>query len=637
MIDSCLNHKIIRDFLKNHQENKWKDLIPILIKIGILYLKKEFNKIVFTFEELKKLSLNLQHEEIEKDKERNKEINKEVNIYDSLNVDIDKDGKRVNLKNQANKGENKAINNNNGNNPKINLGDTNKNNQEKLKTSNDAIKEMKNNIKNNYQYFKNNISIDFKNKFTKQKQEIYKKINIDKKPKKESKQKEKISYAISYDKNLRPSSIAKKINNTTTNNTNIKTDYTTNPNNLFFNSSYNYSSEKKLMNKSKSKSKNKKKYLNLNLNNINKFENNKNKEIKHNNISKQIIKNNIIRIGGNEKPNYYKKLNNIIKKCNFLNNETNRSNNFQAVKFNMQLDKINKNKNVNNSNNYGYTNNNYFKNSNFLNTLYQKLDSKEKDLKTSNNYFSNRDELENFIKKNRLNKSKLNGKSDKSDNSKYKKVIMKSEKPVDKANSFLKFEEDEIDNNLNIQKELERNKNKSTKSIKKKEIENQSYNILLKSLPTKNDIIQIDKNYENTPRKVYIRTEKDFSSSKQKNLKEINKKNEINNNNEKTEGLKMIKLFEIKKEENKDKDENKENNPFLKNISKNRYFNIYAQEAEGDFSLTQIEKDCSGIYDSSISNENQINPDYFFKDSPKNIFKNDKSNEQSVNSNDNKP
>ena len=64
---------------------------------------------------------------------------------------------------------------------------------------------------------------------------------------------------------------------------------------------------------------------------------------------------------------------------------------------------------------------------------------------------------------------------------------------------------------------------------------------------------------------------------------------------------------------------------------------MFGHEIEGDFSLTQIEKDCSGIYDSSISNENQINPDYFFKDSPKNIFKNDKSNEQSVNSNDNKP
>ena len=644
MIESCLNHKIIRDFLKNHQENKWKDLIPILIKIGILFLKKEFNKIVFTYDELKKLSSDLQHEQIEKDKERSKEINKELNIYDSLNVENDKDGKKINLKNQINKGENKInnnINNNNGNNLKINIGDTNKNNQEKLKTSNDAIKELKNTIKNNYQFFKNNISIDFKNKLAKQKQEIYKKIIIEKIPKKEPKQKEKISYAISYDKNLRPSSIAKKINNTTTNNTNIKTDYTTNPNNLFFNSSYNYSSEKKFknQNKSTSKNKNKKKYLNLNLNNINinKFDKNKNKDIKHYNINRQNVKNNIIRIGGNEKPNYYKKLNNIIQKCNLLNNESNRSNNFHAIKFNTQLDKINKNKNINNSNNYGHTNN-YFKNSNFLSTIFQKLNSNEKDLKTSNNYFSNREELETFIKKNRLNKSKLNDKSDKSNNSKYKKVIMKSEKPVDRTNSILKFEEDEINTNLNIQKEFEKNKNKSTKLMKKKEIEKESYNILLKSLPSKNDLIRIDKNDENTPKKVYIITEKDNSSAKQNNLKEIDEKNVINNDdsiNKKKEGLKMIKLFDLKSEESNDKEENKENNPFLKKISKNRYFNIFGHEAEGDFSLTQIEKDYSGIYDSS-SNENQINPDYFFKESPKNIFKNDKSNEQSVNSNDNR-
>ena len=59
-------------------------------------------------------------------------------------------------------------------------------------------------------------------------------------------------------------------------------------------------------------------------------------------------------------------------------------------------------------------------------------------------------------------------------------------------------------------------------------------------------------------------------------------------------------------------------------------------EGEADFYLTQIEKDYSGIYDSSISNENQISPEYFFKEGPKNIFKNDKSNEQSVNSNDNR-
>ena len=63
---------------------------------------------------------------------------------------------------------------------------------------------------------------------------------------------------------------------------------------------------------------------------------------------------------------------------------------------------------------------------------------------------------------------------------------------------------------------------------------------------------------------------------------------------------------------------------------------MFNHEGEVDFSLTQMEKDCSGIFDSSISNENQINPDYFFKETPKNIFKNDKSNEQSMNSNDNK-
>ena len=98
----------------------------------------------------------------------------------------------------------------------------------------------------------------------------------------------------------------------------------------------------------------------------------------------------------------------------------------------------------------------------------------------------------------------------------------------------------------------------------------------------------------------------------------------------------MIKLFELKSEESNDKDENKESNPFLKKITKNRYFNIFGHEAEGDFSLTQIERENSGIFDSSISNENQINPDYLFKETPKNIFKNEKSNEQSLNSNENR-
>ena len=618
MIESCLSHKIIRDFLKNHSENKWKDIIPILIEIGILYLQKEFNKIIFTYEELKKFSLNLQHEQIEKDKEKSKEMNKEGTIYDSLNIENDKEDKKIILKNKINVGDNNI--NNNGNNQKINLVDANKNNQDKLKISNDAIKEMKNTIKNNYHNFKNNISTDFKNKLNKQKQEHFKKINIEKNLAKgqKEKDKEKISYAISYDKNLRPA------------------DYTTNPNNIFYNSSYNFSSEKKFKNpQSKSKSKNKEKYLNLNLNNLNKFDKIKNKEIRHYNVSRQIVKNNIVRIGGNEKPNYYKKLNNIIKKCNLLNNEPNLNNNYHAIKVKKQLDKIHLNKNFNNSNNYGQ---NYFKNSNLINTLFQRMNSNDKNLKSMNNYFSNREELENFISKNRFDKNKIINKSEPYKH-KCKKGFIKSEKPVDRKNSFLRLEEDEMENN--IKKELEKNRNKSTRSMKNKEkekLKESRGNMLLKSLPSRKEMLNIEKNEDNTPKKIYIKTEKDKTSitkNNNENFKEVNEKKEFDNDDKK-EGLKIINLFEIKLKEKKEKIENKEKNPFLKNLSKDRYVNMFGHEGEADFSLTQIEKDYSGIYDSSISNENQISPEYFFKEGPKNIFKNDKSNEQSLNSNDNK-
>ena len=143
----------------------------------------------------------------------------------------------------------------------------------------------------------------------------------------------------------------------------------------------------------------------------------------------------------------------------------------------------------------------------------------------------------------------------------------------------------------------------------------------------KNNILNIDKIEENTPKKIYIKTEKEIiSSMKNNNLKELVEKKEINN--EHKDDIKMVKLFDKKEEENK------ENNPFLKNLSNNRYCNMFGHDIEPDFSLTQIEKDCSGIYDSSISNENQINPEFFFKESPKNIFKNEKSYEHSVNSND---
>ena len=65
MLESCLRHKIIRDFLKHYTEKRWKDIIPSLIQIGILNLQKSFNKIIFTIDELKMVLHHLQISQIE--------------------------------------------------------------------------------------------------------------------------------------------------------------------------------------------------------------------------------------------------------------------------------------------------------------------------------------------------------------------------------------------------------------------------------------------------------------------------------------------------------------------------------------------------------------------------------------------
>ena len=226
MIQNCLRHKIIRDFLKHYTEKSWKDLIPSLIEIGILYLQKSFNKILFTREEIKNVLCNLQISQIEKNKERSKEREKESKEKEDKD---EKDCKnQMNIieipKSKINGGSgNININNMNNNIKRMKITDFAQNNpekKEKMKSYIEAIIEMKNNIKNNYHYFKNNISIDFKKKLTK-KGKYYKKIKIEKNKNNSKKNYDKISYAISYDKDLRPASISTKINNTQ-NNINIR-------------------------------------------------------------------------------------------------------------------------------------------------------------------------------------------------------------------------------------------------------------------------------------------------------------------------------------------------------------------------------------------------------------------------------
>ena len=61
-----------------------------------------------------------------------------------------------------------------------------------------------------------------------------------------------------------------------------------------------------------------------------------------------------------------------------------------------------------------------------------------------------------------------------------------------------------------------------------------------------------------------------------------------------------------------------------------RYFNIFGKDND-DISISKNEKEVSGINDTSISNEVLINHNYNMKESPKNVFKTDKSNNNSNN------
>ena len=671
MIENCLRHKIIRDFLKHYTENRWKDLIPSLIEIGILNLQKSFNKIIFTNDELKNFSHHLQISQIEKDKERSKENfkenkdNKEKDTEKSCDIkngSKEKEEEKVDrnklIKSQSKTKETpKNVNgekmyNANNNIQRMKMIDIVQNNpekQEKMKSCIEAIIEMKNNIKNNYQYFKNNISIDFKNKLTKQKGEYYKKINVEKNRINTKKHIDKVSYAISYDKDLRPASISKKINNTQ-NNMNSRNNKAEYDNTNYYKFIQNYSSEKKSKksnNNSKSKSKkykNNEKYMNINLNNLNRINNMHNVKRKHYNVNRANNKNEIVRTSGNEKNNYYKKLS-IMQSHNLANNDTN--NNYHVVKVDRpQINKMKGRKNTLNNISNSYNNN--YRNINFINTLYQRVNSNGQAIKIINdNYFSNRDELNEFIRKNRI---KLNVKQEVNN----RKNITKSEKPSDRKNNFLNLDDNEKSKEKEIFSDGRHSKNNVQNKTNKKDsniqISNKNEivnkNELIRSYPNNKDFMKLNKK-NSTTLKNTISTEKErdtIFNTKNKindiedktNIKKNNdiseerkeEQKKIENKNENNIGLKTIKLFDL------NKDKNSEKKLFEKAKGKNgdRYFNIFGYEPE-EISLTQIEKDYSGIIDSSTSNEIQMNPDYFFKETPRNVFKINKSSDHSINSN----
>ena len=55
MLENCLNHKIIREFLRNYSQDKWPFIIPSLLEIAILNLNSSFKTLFFTEEDFKNI------------------------------------------------------------------------------------------------------------------------------------------------------------------------------------------------------------------------------------------------------------------------------------------------------------------------------------------------------------------------------------------------------------------------------------------------------------------------------------------------------------------------------------------------------------------------------------------------------
>jgi len=667
MLENCLRHKIIRDFLKQYTEKRWKDIIPSLIQIGILNLQKSFNKIIFSLDELKMVLHHLQISQIEKDKERNKE--KENNIKDitkdpreriqrrSYSKDKEREKEKENIfksylkLNERSKSPESYSNINYNVNNKIMSWHNNTQkmkkievvtvNQDKIKSCNETINEDKYNIKNDFNYFKNNASIDFKNESNKQKNRNYKKINIERNKNKHlQRQLDKISYAISYDKDLRPESISKKINKiNNTNINNIKTEC----NNFNAHSNFVESSKKKLNSKSKY---NKINYLNLNLNNINRINIMKNIKRKHYNLEKSNLNSNMIQSYENQKNKFFKKIN--------------------------KGDKLLMNKNKDKKLFNNKVSNSYNRNINFINTLYQGMNTNGPTIKKIN-YFSNKKESEHLLENNKENHENLQIKNEiiirKNNNKSGKPLLSKifaniTDKGPEAFNFKINKEKDIKNriiknNSYNRIKTLEQkskygsndyftkntNNPKTPKNNNIENINNDFKPMSFSEKKTKNNIkidndiniVKINDNFGNNENNIENINNIDnnidnkidiVNNDKIEQQKEKENQNDIlNSSKDKNEGLKGIKIIDMTKATN-----NNEAINFEKVNGKDggcRYFNIFGHDGD-EISLTHAEKDYSGMIDSSTSNEIQMNTDYFFKATPiKNVFKDNKSNNQS--------
>ena len=52
MLETCLNNKIIGDFLNNYQQSRWQKLIPSLRELAILNLNSSCHTVIFSGEDI---------------------------------------------------------------------------------------------------------------------------------------------------------------------------------------------------------------------------------------------------------------------------------------------------------------------------------------------------------------------------------------------------------------------------------------------------------------------------------------------------------------------------------------------------------------------------------------------------------
>ena len=196
MLNTCLNNKIIREFLSNYNESRWQKLIPSLIEIAILNLNSSFHTVIFSEEDidniLNELKINQNSNKIQTKKPK-RESHSHVIFSKPSNQWRTADGGVPPI--SGNKEKEFSFDNST-------LTNNSKYNKENRELARENMKNKKI-IKNTRSKIKEQVDIDKLN--------YYKKMNINNPNyiKNNNKPIEKINYAISYDKNLEPELIEK--------------------------------------------------------------------------------------------------------------------------------------------------------------------------------------------------------------------------------------------------------------------------------------------------------------------------------------------------------------------------------------------------------------------------------------------